>query len=826
MLLPVRNRLAFLCCLLSLIVTLAAHAQGSGTQTIQFLPIADRPVSSAPFQVVAVASSNLPVDLTVAGPATLDNRRLMTLTGVGQITVTATQLGNSQFAPVTSQLSFNSTASPSSVAWTPASGITYGTPVDATVLNASATAVPLVDTTADVATISDQLNTSKINASANFSYPASSSLLRYEGATMQPSPHSNDGGGYQPVITKPGLYFRVVFTCDCQQFEFALQSRGAHYRLWVDGNYQGLDALQTPGAYPNVDFVLVQFPDKRSRQIKISIEDSAPFYGLNTADGDTISAPQVPVGERVIIFGDSWTGPTILQPFTGPPQDGTIGGSGYGEFLGEYFNWDYWVSGEGSEGFTAGAPDDNNLTFPQRLLTDVCNFSPAAVLIMGGVNDGTSTESAVQTATDTSLSELQTCLPNVPVYFYGPQGPSPLVEQAFAAVAPNYSAVHYVDMGGQNWIYGDLTTTYGNAYLYFSGHPTPLGHNFLAEKISIDLTTAFPALMPTPYALTGPAPVTGSFSYQTASGAAVTAGSLLPAGSNVLTADFAPTDAANIGTASGQATVLVNKAGTTTLVLLGTQNGVPTVTVQVEPQISGTPTGSVTVASAGMTLATLPLTTGQATYPVTGVPSGTYTLNLAYSGDSNFNGSTNQATVTVTQPVLGDFTLAAQASSVTTTAGNSASVVLQVTPQGGLNATLSLSCTGLPAGASCAFASGSTLAVNGTATQQATVVIKTAAATARSAPAPSSPDGGSEAPVALCGVLGFGLLGWRSRRGRMAAMLLALAGLGLGLAGCGATSSSPSQPQQPSTYTVQVVLTDTSTPSISHAVPVTLTVQP
>jgi hypothetical protein len=101
-------------------------AQGNQSQTIQFLPISDRAVNSAPFQVVAVSSSYLPVTLQVIGPATL-NGRLLTLTGVGTITVTASQAGNSDYAPVTGSLSFQSLMVTPGLGLTPVT-VPYGSP--------------------------------------------------------------------------------------------------------------------------------------------------------------------------------------------------------------------------------------------------------------------------------------------------------------------------------------------------------------------------------------------------------------------------------------------------------------------------------------------------------------------------------------------------------------------------------------------------------------------------------------------------------------------------------------------------------------------------
>ncbi len=804
-----------------------AHAQGTTSQTIQFLPVSDRPVTTAPFYVNVVASSQLPLTLSVQGPATIDDRRLLTLTGTGSVTITATQAGNTQYAAASAQVTFQSQAAVPAIVWQPSGTLTYGMPLPSAMLNASATAIPMFNPADDTGTVTMQLNTSQLAPGAAIPYPQTSSVFRYEGSTMIAATDPLSNGGYIPNGSAPplGIDYRVAFTCDCQQFEYVVQSRGSGYRLWVDGSYQGLDQTIPENHFPEPNFVRVQFPDKRVRQIKLVFSGGPPFFGVITTGGDTVSAPEVPIGPRVIIFGDSWTGPTIAQAVLPPAQDG-LNGSGYPQFLGETFNWDYWDSGVGGEGFVNPGTDANGHAFPQRLLTDVCPFSPAAVVIMGGTNDGGASEAADQTGINASLSNLQSCLPATPVYLYGPQFSNGSLDTAFANVVPNYTAVHYTDMGAQGWLYGPQNSTAtGNEYLYFAGHPTPLGHNFLAEKIAMDLVASFPNLQPAPYSLFSPAPASGAFTYSAA------AGTLLPAGNNTVTASFAPSDTANYSSASLAATITVNKAATTLALATQTQNGIPTVTLTASPQIAGTPTGTVTVSEGANQLATFTLAQAAGSYTASALSTGQHTLSFTYGGDSNFVGSTGSVTVTVTQPVApaSDFTLTASPTQLTVKGGGSGFVQLQITPSGPLNATLSLTCTGLPAQATCRFANGSSSIAVAQAPVAATVTINTAPQVSSLPPASEQSPGrplppGSKTPfggTAVCGVLGFGLLAVGSRRGgraRLAALLAVVAiGVGvLGISGCGGTPVG--------TYTVQLQLTNSADSSMTHSSTITLLV--
>jgi hypothetical protein len=66
-------------------------------QTIMFSPLPNVTYGALPIALTATASSGLAVSYTVAGPATVSGSTL-TITGVGNVTVTASQAGNSNFA--------------------------------------------------------------------------------------------------------------------------------------------------------------------------------------------------------------------------------------------------------------------------------------------------------------------------------------------------------------------------------------------------------------------------------------------------------------------------------------------------------------------------------------------------------------------------------------------------------------------------------------------------------------------------------------------------------------------------------------------------------
>jgi len=108
-------------------------------QTITFTGPGTQTYGVAPITLTATASSGLTVSYSVtSGPATV-NGSTLTITGAGQVTVQASQAGNSTYAaappvPVT----FSVSKAASVLTWAAPAAITYGTALSSTQLNATA----------------------------------------------------------------------------------------------------------------------------------------------------------------------------------------------------------------------------------------------------------------------------------------------------------------------------------------------------------------------------------------------------------------------------------------------------------------------------------------------------------------------------------------------------------------------------------------------------------------------------------------------------------------------------------------------------------------
>jgi hypothetical protein len=366
--------------------------------------------------------------------------------------------------------------------------------------------------------------------------------------------------------------------------------------------------------------------------------------------------------------------------------------------------------------------------------------------------------------------------------------------------------------------------------------PSPIGYgttlNGLLNAQAVNVSTAVP----------------GSYAYTaTPSGgspSAVTSATKLTAGTYTLSVLFTPTDAQTYKTATGAVMLVVGKA-TPGDVLTSNSNPVLvqnaiTLTATVSSTVS-TPTGTVTFLDGTTPLGTGAVNpSGIATLPVSTLAVGSHSITAVYSGDTNFIAATSSALTQLVQ----DFSLTISTSSgstgvtsVTALPGGTAVYTFTLSPVGSTTfpATVTLSASGLPTGATYTF-SPATLAA-GAGSTQVTLTIQLPQVSAGALPpvvrhtaAPA--ELAQNKPASKLPFLALALLllpfTRRMRRasrklGRLLPLLLLLIG-GLaaisGLSGCG--SSSGYFGQAPATYTITVTGT---AGSLTHSTSVTLTVQ-
>jgi uncharacterized membrane protein len=164
-----------------------------------------------------------------------------------------------------------------------------------------------------------------------------------------------------------------------------------------------------------------------------------------------------------------------------------------------------------------------------------------------------------------------------------------------------------------------------------------------------------------------------------------------------------------------------------------TQGNNTSYTVTVTP--TGGFTGSVDLTVSGLpagatgTFSPTPVTSGNSTLTVTTTsttPTGSFPLTI--TGTSGTTTHTASVTLVVTAPVAPDFAVSATPASQTVTAGGSTSYTANVTASGGFTGVVSLSASGLPAGASASFTPASVTG-SGSSTVSVTTTTATAAGT-------------------------------------------------------------------------------------------------
>ena len=325
--------------------------------------------------------------------------------------------------------------------------------------------------------------------------------------------------------------------------------------------------------------------------------------------------------------------------------------------------------------------------------------------------------------------------------------------------------------------------------------------------------------------------VAGTFTYTATptggSASPVTAATILPAGTYLLTANFTPTDAVTYKTATTTAPLVVNKATpavslTSSVNPLLVQNAT-TLTATVSSAVS-TPGGSVAfydnTAAAAIGTA-VPLTNGVASLSVTTLTVGTHSITAIYSGDTNFVTLTSAA---VSEQV-DDFNLTISTSASGSTAqtvvpGGTASYSFTLSPTGTATfpASVNLTVTGLPTGATYTITPSILAAGAGSTPVILTITVPRQTAMLRT--------GEKLAPFALALMLLPFCGRVRRRAGKLsklaALLLLVVAGAaGLtALTGCGSTTGFFASPPQ----TYNVTITGTSG-ALTHSTTVTLTVE-
>ena len=209
------------------------------------------------------------------------------------------------------------------------------------------------------------------------------------------------------------------------------------------------------------------------------------------------------------------------------------------------------------------------------------------------------------------------------------------------------------------------------------------------------------------------------------------------------------------------------------------------------------PTGTVTFFDAGTAIGSAAVDgNGNASFVTSSLAVGTHAITASYAGSANFGASMTGVVNEVILAYAGNFSITVTPGSASVYTGASAAFTVAVAPTGGWNGNVTLSCSQLPANATCAFGTTSIAAGNGTTS----LTIQTAA------PQHAAVDSSGRFPwVRGAGVglaMAFLIVPFRLRRSRFLLAALLMVGMGGIITGCGAGPVTGGTP--PGVYSVSV----------------------
>jgi hypothetical protein len=244
---------------------------------------------------------------------------------------------------------------------------------------------------------------------------------------------------------------------------------------------------------------------------------------------------------------------------------------------------------------------------------------------------------------------------------------------------------------------------------------------------------------------------------------------------------------------------------------------------------TGTLTGTVNFLDGITSLGSGTLTSSTATYTTTALAAGSHSITAVYSGDSAFSTSTSSGlAITVTAPPPAAFSITLANATGTVARGSTVTDTVTITPTGGFNQAVALTCTGAPINSTCTL-SPTSITPNGTAAITSTLTLTADTPTA------SLTDRRHDFEVAA--ILPLGLLSTaaiftlrRRRKIGWTLQLLALATIStlLAAAGCGdhhtTTTPPPATTHNPTPGTYPLTVTATSG-ATTHTAAYTVTIQ-
>lgn len=262
-----------------------------------------------------------------------------------------------------------------------------------------------------------------------------------------------------------------------------------------------------------------------------------------------------------------------------------------------------------------------------------------------------------------------------------------------------------------------------------------------------------------------------------------------------------------------------------------TSGSAETFVANVVSATSGTPTGTVSFMDGGTVLGTVALSaSGTASFTTSTLAVGTDVIMAQYSGDQNFSAmQSNDISVIVLAPIQPNptLTLGLTPSVLSVVQGGTASTTLSLTPAQGYSGKVTLSCLDLPQNVTCKFASPVLQFTGNNQVQKVVVTIYTNVDTqlaSRQAPMPFAPTMALGWPIGLTGLLVAGKKRNRAKRSVLKTwVLLVLLFTVAGFALMGCAGGGPSMFTTPA-GTQTILIQATNAQGGQQSIPLQITV--
>lgn len=202
----------------------------------------------------------------------------------------------------------------------------------------------------------------------------------------------------------------ILDTADATgRFEIEQKGNGSPLRVLtrdkVSGRwlYASAGASFTPDSSGNTFRHLVTLGAAGTYTVRIECTPTVVLNGIRVAATDAVRATGR-IAQRVIVVGDSFTEPTIVDSGTNFPWDGWCQLASYAT------GYDIWSAGSGGTGYLQ--TNGGRVKFRDRLAADVISYAPDEIWWAGGINDSSFTKAQIQTEAATCFAQVASALPS------------------------------------------------------------------------------------------------------------------------------------------------------------------------------------------------------------------------------------------------------------------------------------------------------------------------------------------------------------------------------------------------------------------------------